>query len=229
MRRYLFLGVLLLIGLEIQGQFGIRVNYIKSSAPNWELIQNDNVSILSPVALFNDGNKIGLDYWTRLPQKRVEFYPELAFSSFKSTSYGPAFETNTYVGKSLSALLNTHFYLLDFAGDCDCPTFSKKGNLLKKGFFLSSHFGGQWHNKNSFSSAESYASVSPIFGIGAGLDIGLTDLITITPFIQYQVAINDNWESFAIDHNRNELVEFETSSFQQLHFGFRIGFRPDYK
>lgn len=229
MRRYLIFGVLLLIGLGLKAQYGLRLNYISSSAPNWELIQNDNISIISPVVLYQNGYKVGLDYWTRLPQKRVEFYPEIAFSTFKSTAFGPGLEAYGYKGKAISAILNTNFYLLDFTGDCDCPTFSKKGNLFKKGFFLSTHIGGQWHTKNSFNSVESSASIAPTVGAGLGLDIGLTDLITITPYIQYQLAINDEWESLATDHNRSELIDFETSSFQQFHFGIRVGFRPDYK
>ncbi|MFT6807722.1 MAG: hypothetical protein ACJA01_000944 [Saprospiraceae bacterium] len=230
MQRYLFLGVLLLLGLGLKGQFGLRINYVKSSAPNWEQFLEEN-SYFNP-SLFGSSVSLGLDYWFRLPQKRVEFYPSISYS--KNSSHVNNSRLITELGdfemKRIALNLNTHFYILDFKGDCDCPTFSKKGNFVKKGLFLSIHPGLAMHQKGfSLLSNQSEKSLIPNIGIGAGIDIGISDLFTITPIVQYNLSFEDTWENLSEATMDGEPTILETSNYNQLQLGIRIGFRPDYK
>ena len=215
--------------LPCSGQFGIRANYGLSSAPNWEVLAQ-NSSQFAPTDFFGGGYSLGLDYWLRLPQKRIEFYPELRYTAYETQSQVIALSQDVSVNSTLLGFYaNTHFYVMDFLGDCDCPTFSKQGGLFKKGFFLSLSPGVYYHKKSSDLIAGNLESISGYLGVGLGLDIGVSDLITVTPTVQYALGFNDNLDGAAEILGVPELQNFETSSFRQLLFGIRIGLRPDYK
>ena len=120
----------------------------------------------------------------------------------------------------------SHIYLFDLLGDCECPTFSKQGTFLKKGFFVMAGIGAVNSEKkidNSFTDGN--LDFTARFGIG--VDIGVTDLITVTPFIQTQYFPSVSWHevgtAFLSDPPHIE------SSLHQIQFGVRLGFRPDYK
>ncbi|MBK8563799.1 MAG: hypothetical protein IPN76_10775 [Saprospiraceae bacterium] len=146
--------------------------------------------------------------------------PEISFASFKhSFSEG---EMNL---KQLGLHFNTAIYIFDLASDCNCPTFSKDGNTFGKGFFLevspgvsflSNRFAGEagllpYYPKNSVALGGS---------LGAGLDIGLTDLF------DYPLARFFHYPSLkSIDELRPAGVE--ETSLSQLFIGlrFRIHFK----
>jgi len=230
MRRYIVLGVLLMMGLGLKGQFGLRMNYINSSAPNWEKYLEEN-DYLNP-SLFGSSYSVGIDYWFRLAQKRVEFYPSLSYFKSSSLIFNSSFitELGAFEMSNFAFSLNTHFYVFDFKGDCDCPTFSKKGNLIKKGLFLSIHPGLALHEQGfQYPLGQDESSLVPNIGFGAGLDIGISDLFTITPMVQYNVSFSDKWENLSNATRQNNNPELKSSSFNKLILGIRIGFRPDYK
>ena len=221
--------VLLFMASITIAQFGVRLNYGISEAPKWESIVDNLPGLSVGTDLFGPGYSVGIDYWLRLPQKRIEFYPELRYSLYRS-------DTGVLLGgqflvvssNSIALIANTHFYVLDFLGDCDCPTFSKQGGLVKKGFFFSVSPGLYYHKKSSDIFLGKLESISPVVGIGAGLDIGVSDLITVTPTIQYSIGFNDKLEGATTLINMPELQNLESSSFRQWLFGIRIGLRPDY-
>lgn len=215
--------------LPSSAQIGVRANYGLSNAPNWEAL-SANSTQFAAADFFGSGYTIGIDYWLRLPQNRIEFYPELRYTSYETNSQlllnGQDVNVNS---TSLGLYANTHFYVLDFLGDCDCPTFSKQGGLFKKGFFLSVSPGIYYHKKSSDLIVGNLESVSGYLGIGLGLDIGVSNLITITPTFQYAIGFNDKLDGAASILGVPELQNLESSSFKQMLFGIRIGLRPDYK
>lgn len=138
-----------------------------------------------------------IHYWLRLKNTRIEFYPEAGYAVGQPQGYP---ENTTadfdFVEESMNAAwfrVPVRFYPLDFKGDCDCPTFSKQGNFIKKGFFLTVAPGLRWiqmdgntgfqNNGSIETSTGSFTrdGISWTAGIGAGLDIGLSDALTLTP------------------------------------------------
>jgi hypothetical protein len=151
------------------------------------------------------GYLFGVHYWFRLKNVRVEFLPELNYSQLQSSRMENL--SRVQVDKwGLS--LPVSFYLLEFKGDCHCPTFSRQKDLLKKGLFL--QLIGTLQNEKSNQSPE--WQLHPGIGLGAGMDLGLSDLVTMTPLLQY---IHQPGSS-----------PLTTGEFRA---GLRILFRPDYR
>jgi hypothetical protein len=62
-------------------------------------------------------------------------------------------------------------------------------------------------------------------GIGIGLDIGINDLITITPIVSYYFHSGIPWENIPI---AEATLVNATANPKNLQFTLRVGFRPDY-
>lgn len=212
-------------------QFGLRLGY--------DHLEADHISIFDrESAIVTEGPgtaySIGLDYWFRLPKQRIEFYPELNVA--RSALELP--DGNAFTGQWYSFFFNTHIYLLDLLNDCNCPTFSKQRNLVQRGFFFSvspgvtygtftsdsDHF-GDFERKNT----DWILSLSG----GLGLDIGLSDLITLTPFaearylIPFKGPVGNQTPNDQIPPEY-QLLAREDSGWR-LRGGLRFGFRFDYR
>jgi hypothetical protein len=134
-----------------------------------------------------DGFRVAIDYWFRLKKPRIEFLPTLSFTRGRTFTLRDGNELNYQHG---SFFFNTNIYLFDLAGDCGCPTFSKGGPALQKGLFL--QLGpGVTLARNQVTAADATAPLaagtqtSTHWGIqgGLGLDIGLNELITVSPIV----------------------------------------------
>ena len=142
-----------------------------------------------------------LNYWMRLKNIRMEFLPEIIY---RQHDVEPS---RTFTEWAFA--VPTQFYILDFISDCNCPTFSKQNEFVKKGWFLSlvPEYGILEVDNSSVSSLK--------IGLGTGIDIGVSDLITISPNITglYQIL-------------SSEEIELPQT---QFFAGIRVLFRPDYK
>lgn len=170
-----------------KAQFGLNARYIK---PNFSDVENENI------VKFGIGG--GIDYWFRLKTKRIEFMPEIGYENFETNI--PGLKMNSFY-----FMFKTNFYLLNFNEDCNCPTFSKDGNTISKGFFISIA-----PEVKSFTT-EFIEKESTIVGgvvLGAGIDFGITELLTITPNVGYEITSNIN-----------------DASYSALQLGIRTGFR----
>ena len=191
---------------------------------------------------FDQGVEIGLDYWFRLKNQRVEFFPEVTYSKNPSISIarqsGSLLSTGEIDYDAIGFNANTRIYFLDFNSDCDCPTFSKQSEFIPKGLFALISPGVKMNViSQRFLNAENSESInsrhwSYRVGIGFGFDFGLSDLLTVTPFAQYNLEFNHSSEfieNFNQFHNPFETqVGLSASDNRQLQFGIRLGFRPDY-
>ncbi len=139
------------------------------------------------------GWQVGLDYWFRLKKRRIEFVPELNFSKHQKD-----FQSGKLEHSALGLQFNVDFYVFDLASDCNCPTFSKDGSLLSKGFFMElspsvivaknkSKFGGPIY-KETVGTEVSFGG-----SIGVGLDFGFSDMFTITPIARFYYFPNFDW------------------------------------
>lgn len=221
---FLVLSFFLIIN-EASAQYGINASYQTFSASDWEgLIQ---LSELPGAAPIESGFAIGIDRWFRLKNARVEFFPELNYARY---SVDWSDNTTTLSHQQISLFANTHFYLFDLEGDCDCPTFSKDGNFVKKGFYveLSPGLSYATFKFDGINGDPNNSSLVPSIGLGLGVDIGLSDLLTITPMIRFRRHFNAEWEDLS-ESLGLELTTVDPaaqeSGLETFSFGIRLGLR----
>ncbi|PHK99658.1 hypothetical protein CGL56_01000 [Neolewinella marina] len=130
---------------------------------------------------YEDGTEVALNYWFRLPKQRIEFQPTVYYGLNESEvdwrTYGFQFKTNIYV--------------FDLSTDCDCPTFGKQGPQLQKGFFLQLAPGVARHEVETADGLFRGAATTATLGGGLGLDIGLSNLLTLTPLASLRYHLGD--------------------------------------
>lgn len=225
MKRLFPLFLFLLIGFSLQAQFGINASYRFNDAQDWQFYRNGDTD--RPIEILADGPAFGLDFWFRLKNARVEFLPELNFARY-TTDDLIDFEADYY-----SFFFNTNFYFLDFMGDCDCPTWSKEGPTLEKGLFLQLSPGVSYVDQSVSEDRQLLEGNALSFSVGAalGFDIGISDLLTVTPMAGARYYFPTTWENLSTLPVDEPVIaiESEDSSNLQFYAGLRIGFRFDYK
>lgn len=222
-RRFIPL-ILILCPIVSYGQFSLNVKYIFGQS---ELLEDNYFS--------QDGIHAALEYGFRLKSKRLEFHPGLGyrftFFNDKEKDYS---EDNDYgYLNSVDLDFNASIYPFDFGGDCDCPTWRKEGNLIKKGFFLEFSPGlayqtfhvQDWPSEGfEFSLPASSSNLLLKASLGAGLDIGLSEEFTLTPSFSWTKLSNADWESF-------DAIGFPNFFDDQTYLGagLRLAYKPDPK
>ena len=229
------LSILLFFAIvtSTHAQFGISAKYQSNKASGWEGKYGGDKDI-SPASI-----EYGLNYWLRLKNKRVEFLPELTYASSKASfeDIGFAIELSQFNRTSIGIGVNTHIYPLDFEGDCNCPTFSKDGNIVSKGFHWIINTGVISHNIEnklfapSLGAREEYTfentnQITFRAGLGIGLDIGITELFTLVPYAMY--SRNFGLESPDLSDLPSAPNPSISTSLDQFNVGLRLVFRPDY-
>lgn len=207
------------------GQFSIQAGYLNMAPNDWEQVTEED--------FHKSGYTVGLEYWFRLKNYRLEFYPGVWFNYRSPQTIEAIWQTDVYETKFESNYWSlqfaTTFYPLDFEGDCNCPTFSKQGNLIKKGFFIQivpelGIFNANTHtNSHLVETNTEGQNVYFAIGAGAGLDIGITDLLTITPIFKLSYYPSVSWENGGFLGQ-----ELGNTSFLGKQLGLRISLRPDY-
>ncbi len=223
------LGILLFTISQASAQFGVRAKYNLNSFSDWDAFLEENINGETD-KIFPSNIEIGVDYWFRLKNLRIEFMPEVAMGLKTQSNYSAAgVETNfSYFAFNM----NTQIYAFDLKGDCDCPTFSKQGPSLNKGFFFNIAPGLIYNTKEITleSTDPSFQSnqINLRIGIGAGFDIGVSNLFTITPGIMYNLAPGIAFDELSNVQSGLPTEESITSGLNQIQFQLRFGFRPDY-
>ncbi|NBU51502.1 MAG: hypothetical protein EBS24_02615 [Chitinophagia bacterium] len=225
---------LLLLPLSSYAQFGVSARIQNNSNKAW----NNNYQEVSDTSqnLLNRSYEFGINYWFRLKNYRLEFLPEISYASSRTEINQEEFLVNAHTRTSYNFNINIQLYPLDFYGDCNCPTFSKDGNMVAKGFYwlfspgISHHTLSTEMDPLSSFIPENATATSFRLGIGGGFDMGLTNLITLTPFIQYSMNFGIAWpEQYSAYALANPENDSNRSNINQWHFGIRMIFRPDYK
>ena len=226
--RYTFLLFLLTISaLSAQAQLGIGGSYLTSSAQHWELRNSgtSNPSLQPP----GTGYSVGLDYQFRLKKVRIEFAPEINYSHWNTPlTNGLKTTSNWY-----SLLFNVRMYPFDLEGDCNCPTFSKRGNTFQKGFFVALSPGMTYMNHfisftggGLFFGYRNKQHIVPSGAVAIGLDIGISELLTVTPHAGWRYFPKTDWESLATIATSFGYQPVDTEGpLHQFHAGLRLGWR----
>ncbi len=216
MKQHLFIFSLLILPGSLLGQTGISGAYKTFVANGWyDHLRQENAVNVGTM----NGYAVGIDYWFRLPKKRIEFLPQLSYEKYSKSIAG----TGDYGHEVLGFYFNTNIYPFDFGSDCDCPTWSKEGNLLAKGFFFQLS-PGAWYLKNSLTPAQQAVkegNYTWTLGAGIGLDLGLAEFLSLTPMVKFYYSPGNTW---SIPDVKGEPVVVE-SAVQQIFAGLRLGFR----
>ena len=212
---------LCLVFISAQAQYGISFKYASSNYNAWNEASNN-----TDLTALQNHIEVGLDYWIRLQNVRIEFMPEISYFRSNNKILNVMQEDDRLL-RALRIGLNTNFYPFDFMGDCDCPTFSKDGNFFTKGFLLQVSAGASyWNQIQEFAGTKnSDNNIVLDLGVGIGLDIGINDLMTITPMIQYRYYPSTSWENFNTGDNILPSLESKTTN---VLFGVRLGLRPEF-
>lgn len=227
--RLLACCAVLLIPLLSSAQFGIGGRYVKITHGYWqEAFESIN-------GTYNDqASSIYATYWFRLKEKRVEFLPEAGYYRSFSRSVTSGYP-NTL--RAFYFRLNTNVYLLDFGSDCNCPTFSKQNDVIKRGFFVElspgvemRKFDVDYLDDGQMLATRTFKKTVPTLYGGIGLDIGLSDLITVTPNVGLTYAIGTAWDGLEdfLDVPQHARTGSRRDEDLIFNAGVRIMFRPDY-
>lgn len=208
------------LSANVNAQIGLQLGY-SNVGTNFEF--DENFTAFAPSYV------VGLDYWFRLKEQRVEFYPQLSYLFSGTETYNNNFGSGEEVEQSISMpaiKLNVRFYPMDFKGDCNCPTFSKQGDTFQKGFFIFASAGYNFLQKttnSAFASSSDNSESLFSYGLGAGLDIGLSDFVTISPFVSYErTASKGTWDLHPCDLcDKVEDVSFLSPLTVGIHTEFR--------
>lgn len=221
--------ILIFILNTLEAQYGVRLKYGSQSG---DLLDFTSETFNSTSDVQPSNFEVGVDYWIKPWDKRIEFTPELAFGRSTFDESGNALNSSTF-----SFILNTRIYPMDFGSDCDCPTFSKDGTFVSKGFYLELSPGISLH-QNAFETSSwpqeraQFSSTSnqlaPRVGIGAGIDIGVSNFLTINPFISYNLIAQNDFIDLLTEANDSLDVADQESDMRQFFFGLRFSFRPNY-
>ncbi len=221
--RFFFSALLLFIGLSVQAQLGVQAtaNFNSSSAVFVAGLGE------ADIVEFDTGAEFAVNYWFRLPKQRVEFLPTLYYAQSSDDWSNP--DNNIYL-KEFGAQFKTNIYPFDFLGDCDCPTFGKQGPQLQKGLFLQLAGGYSFYRSDQdFEVATQVIEGSGFtFGGGIGLDIGISNLVTITPIASVRVGTGTYQQLLFTDVNGQE-IETSGPKLTTFQLGILTSFRFDHK
>ncbi len=205
-------------------QIGFNSGYFIQQVPEWEKAVFGE---RSDESLLTNGYTAGLDYrLAPFESFRIELYPELAYNRANSDNSLGEFAQNR-----LDFSLKSNIYLLSLKADCDCPTFSREASILEKGFFVQIAPGISYSKANFKNNDLSQTADDIAFklGLGIGLDIGLSNFITISPIFKYKRYFNADWNGLQdiirqID-NRTEVQGSDLTNINQLFVGIRLEVR----
>jgi hypothetical protein len=210
-KKYLFSFLTAFAIQYAYAQLGISGVYNTFSTPGWDKSFKEITGSSNGVW---SGTHAGVNGWMRLKKKRVEFEPGLGYGLSKKGS--GSFEIEA---RQADISFNTLIYPFDINSDCNCPTFSKQGDAFSKGFFVLLGGGASWFDlqiKDDGLSGFSDKALSWFGNFGIGLDVGISKLIAISPFVRFRFYPSINWEG---------LNSSSDTDMKSLEGGLKINFR----
>ncbi|MEL6945366.1 MAG: hypothetical protein AAFO82_22165, partial [Bacteroidota bacterium] len=207
-------------------QIGITAGYTSLEAPEWEFEFQQEFGTENQ--LLANGNRVGINYWLRLKKVRLEFFPSIEYANYGSQiGNSSSVSQFNYSARFVGGFLHTRVYLFDFINDCNCPTFSKQNETFKKGFFVQLSPGYEFFQTevktrtedNVLTRNNNDSKLS--LGASIGLDIGVSDFMTLTPIVgaSYLSEVDG-------DHLMNDKVLGDDfSNIYQFFAGINVGLR----
>jgi len=222
MKKIVFLFLMIIAQYPLHAQLGINVQYEKNDFKSWNEVLNMNSG--DTHTIFKNSYKIGLDYGFSLRTYRISFYPEFNFKWSKHS-----FENNlSKIDMNLKQFgfnFKTQIYPLDLLGkrSLECPSFYRGMDKIRKGWFFQFSPEFSYSSKSLQDETEmlEYSKIIFLFGIGTGLDIGITPNISISPVIKYAFSMGEKWDGFS--NYFGEASHNDGSAESHVSLGIRLG------
>lgn len=204
---------------QLQG--GISGAYFNQTLPEWEAAVFGNRSNES---LLKNGFAQEVDLKIAgFENYRIQFHLN-AGTTFSKTSL----TDRTFQLRQIDLALSSKIFLLSLEADCDCPTFSRDAGLLEKGFYVEFIAGASSYNAQLRDVIEvNDKGFGLKLGLGIGLEIGINDQITVSPYVRYNRFFNNEWsglQAAIVDlDNAEPNIGSDISPINQISAGIRLG------
>jgi len=134
--------------------------------------------------------------------------------------------------RQIDLSLSSKIFLLSLEADCDCPTFSRDAGLLEKGFYLELIAGASSYNAKMKDIYEvNDKGLSLKLGVGIGIEIGINDQVTISPYARFNRFFKNEWTGLQAAISDLDVTEINIASdispINQLSGGIRLGISLD--
>lgn len=242
MKKVLILAFSVFLMTNLQAQISVLGGYSTFSADTWDnLMDLPADGEFAPARFmtpFSGNVVLGLNYSIPIPNVGMRLLPEINYTKFSSEGWDDisSLELNrinlNIDVTNIAFLLNTNIYLFNLEGDCDCPTFGKDGGFFEKGFHLQGGPGIVYSSRaiqqdedNGPSSTTTINDTKFAFVAGVGLDIGLSDKFTVTPFARYKWIAPQPWSELSDALSDSGPVDENSNSVSSIEAGIKIGFR----
>ncbi len=178
---------------QLQG--GISGTYFTQSIPEWETavfgLRSNEHLLKSGFGQAVDLKIAGFENY------RIQFHLNAGTNNTTTT-----FENQQFKLRKNDIGLSGKIFFLSLEADCDCPTFSREAGLLEKGLFAefitgASFFQAEMAEQSTIVSEDD--GIAFKIGFGLGVEIGITDYVTISPYVRYQRYFKAEWEGLQED------------------------------
>lgn len=219
-----FLSLCFLLNVTYaQFQVGLSGSYFNQNIPEWETTvfgaRSNEKLLKNGFAQSGDLKIAGFENY------RIQFHIN-AGTDHATTNL----EDRTIKLRKGDLSLITKAFLLSLEADCDCPTFSREAGLLEKGFYMElitgmTTFKGELSEQTTIISEDFGLTFN--LGIGMGIEIGINDYVTVSPFLRYRRHFNLEWENL-----QEDIVAFDptvvpegnnNTAINQISAGIRLG------
>lgn len=207
-------------------QIGVTAGYTSLEAPEWEFQFQQEFGTENQ--LLANGNRVGINYWLRLKKIRLEFFPSIEYANYASQVGSSSSENQfNYDARFIGGFFHTRAYLFDLINDCNCPTFSKQNETFKKGFFIQLSPGYEFFTTEMRARTEDITTETSVadsrlsLGASIGLDIGVSDFLTLTPMISASYLSDVDGDHLMSD----EVIGDDFSNIYQFFAGINVGLR----
>ena len=206
---------------QLQG--GISGTYFTQNLPNWETtifgFRSNEQLLKSGFGQAVDLKIAGFDNY------RIQFHLNVGTNNATTS-----LENRQFKLRKNDISLSGKIFFLSLEADCDCPTFSREAGLLEKGLFAefitgASFFQAEMGEENTIISEDNGTAFK--VGFGLGVEIGINDYVTISPFVRYQRYLNVEWEGLQEDlflFDPTTVIDgTNTTPINQVSAGIRLG------
>jgi hypothetical protein len=200
------------------GQLDITLQYQSPSYANWEeSVQSrfGNEEQLIDYAIYG-----GMAYRLYPTDIRLGILPEIGYS-YGSGQAVDLSNTFNYSMSEVGIKVAAQLFPFDLYGDCNCPTFGRQNDFFQRAFYLKINAGAQYQRLQVQGMLED-ANFAFIAGGGAGLNIALSQLLTLAPEINFHKVFNAKWDGFSELHDRT--VANDKSNGNLFNVGLRFSF-----
>jgi len=224
--------IALFVSFNALAQLGINVHYHSNDYKTWnEVIKDFDQNNSNEI--FSNSYRFGIDYGFDMAMYRVSFFPGVFYKKGSTLQFSDDLAAYSFDIDQYGFSLLTQIYPLDLLSrkSSQCPSFHRGSEVFTKGLYilvapellLSSKTGSKYiYNIDPHIPFDATRIIFN-FGIGGGIDIGITKNLSISPNLQYLFTIGEKWDGFS-DTAFAKPSYNDATGVSQIAVGIRLGF-----